>query len=98
MDLVVLHPEEDLKIDAFQELVKSKGLKIDVLKLYPNVPIIGQVDPFYPLVSSFHLFFSFICFILSCISFYLVLIIVFSMYSIMGTMWIRRRMWGTRQT
>ena len=43
MDLVVLHPEEDLKIDAFQELVKSKGLKIDVLKLYPNVPIIGQV-------------------------------------------------------
>eukprot|EP00026_Physarum_polycephalum_P010464 Phypoly_transcript_10628.p1 GENE.Phypoly_transcript_10628~~Phypoly_transcript_10628.p1 ORF type:complete len:300 (+),score=33.96 Phypoly_transcript_10628:382-1281(+) len=42
LDMVVLHPEEELKMEAFQELVKSKGLKIDVLKLYPNVPILGQ--------------------------------------------------------
>jgi hypothetical protein len=43
--MIVLHPEEELKVEAFQELVKSKGLKIDVLKLYPNVPVLGQVSP-----------------------------------------------------
>jgi len=39
---VVLHPESDLKVDEFQELVKSKDLKIDVLKLLPHIPVIGQ--------------------------------------------------------
>lgn len=42
LDMVVLHPEQELKIDAFQELVKSHGLKVDVLKLYPDVPGLGQ--------------------------------------------------------
>lgn len=40
----MLHPADEMKIADLQKIVESKDVKVDVMKLYPNVPIIGQVS------------------------------------------------------
>lgn len=38
-----MHPENEMKVDELKELLDSKHLKIDVLKLLDHIPVIGQV-------------------------------------------------------